>query len=115
MKNIYLDPPIKTKTIEFTSTTLERAWDDYLALVDDYAAKIFEKYIKPWMIKNRCIFLVGNGTWYLEKRSKSGKEIMLDCDTVPDFIGKWLNMPIPGLDYNTLGTMMPDYDYRKGE
>jgi len=93
---------------------MEKAWDEYCDLVDAYAEEIFEKHVKPWLVKNHCIFLAGNGTWYLSKVSKNGVETELFEPetfgrTCPKEIAKWLNMEIPGMHWNVLGSMMPDY------
>lgn len=111
---IYLDGPYKTRKAFPSANVLEKAWDVYLAIVENYAIEVFEARLR-WMKKNHCRYIAGNGTYYLSKTKKNGEEVELFDEDCPKFIRRWLEMPVPGISWGFLGDFMPCCDYRKGE
>ena len=93
---------------------LEIAWNIYNKVIDEFVLEMFDKNIKPWLIRNKLNFLSGNGTFYIYKLYK-GKREEYNIDNVPCKIPKdilyILNMEIPGYSHNTLGTLMPNLRY----
>ena len=83
---------------------LDRAWNEYNDVVQRYALERFMKIVKPWLVKNRCSFLAGNGTWLIFDNEKDYYE-----EALPKFILDELTTEIPGMPGNSLGSIMPDY------
>ena len=96
---------------------LDVAWDYYNRIVDEYAEKIFNEHIKPYMIKHNYTFSSGMGVWAVFKNNPKHNgereiykyNLLLDSDELPKYITKWLDMEIPGMPANSLGTIMPSY------
>ena len=91
---------------------IEKAFNEYENKVFQYAKEQFEKVIKPYCQKHELQFLAGNGTYYLgaNKHRQNNGYLGLDIDKLPKKIRETLQMEIPGMPGNDLGTLMPDYD-----
>jgi hypothetical protein len=91
-----------------TMNKIERAWQIYESAVDDYCEEQFEKYVKPYCIRNDFYFLAGNGTFYL---SDWGKLVNTEGETLPDEEHPLFDVlceEIPGM-LQPVGSLMPDY------
>jgi len=91
---------------------IDNAWLKYLDVVDNEAEKQFVTIVLPWLKKNGYGFIAGNGIWGVY--SKDGD---LYPETLPKHIRDILEMEIPGLRANDLGSLMPDYwlEHEKGD
>ena len=96
-----------------TKNGIEKAWLTYGALVDKYAASVFEAKIRPWLEKRGYSFLSGNGTWCVWYTSKMGDRVYLYEEDLPKKIVSLLTQEIPGVSEYDLGSIMPDFYHER--
>jgi hypothetical protein len=88
---------------------LEHAWQEYMNFVELHAKWKFETVILPWLKKNSYDFIAGNGTFFI-----GNDNLNIDPDSIQDEkVRKTLQIEVPGLYANDLGSLMPDYEHPK--
>lgn len=101
---------------------LEKEFQKYSDFVDAYAEQKFNEVVLPYLKKYSLTFLAGNGTYYVGTTELSPKWYLrthrngaccgnqVETDMLPKKIKDVLSIEIPGMRYNDLGSLMPDYD-----
>jgi hypothetical protein len=87
---------------------IEMDFAAYMAVADALAARAFVEVIQPWLKKNKYHMLVGNGTYYVYYK-QGGRDIYVDLDNAPAYIRDVMQLDVPGMPGNDLGTCMPDF------
>lgn len=88
-----------------SSKQLDRAFDEYMEVVFAVADARRNDCVVPYCQKNDLSFLAGNGEYYFIKRG--GKHIPID--DLPKHVRDVVDMEVPGLRTNSLGTLMTNY------
>ncbi len=106
-------PPLKFSLLRELDP-IEKAWEAYWHIVDDYARQQFEQVVKPWLKRKGYDFVAGNGTWVVSKdnpRNRAYGYDLIDEDQIPQKVLAVLQYEVPGYPGNDLGSLMPDYNY----
>ncbi len=95
---------------------LEDSWKAYERSIFAIADQTFNEIIKPFCKKRKWEFLAGNGSWWIGPQD--GDCVYPEnCPDDTEFLGiaAVLSAGVPGMSYNDLGSLMPDYKRGQGE
>jgi hypothetical protein len=95
-------------------------FETYLEYVYDYADIVFSKLILPWLKEHHLTFVAGNGGFYIGHTPETPEWFInkyygyssgsIDIDKIDKEIASILCSEVKGMDANTFGSLMPDYD-----
>jgi hypothetical protein len=89
---------------------LQASFDNHRQLVNQIAAVAFEQVIKPFCIARGFRFIAGNGDWSIgPPDEESWYAWDHKDDTEWQEIAAILNLEVPGMPANDLGSLMPEY------
>lgn len=110
----------KTRSVMASSNdALDSMWETYFAGVLEVAEKAFQDVVVPYCRKRKLDFQGVNADWALYRpgdipfHEKLRSFEALQNSKQPEDLALFelLNMPIPGSPQNSLGTLMPCFDY----
>jgi hypothetical protein len=80
--------------------SLDQAWNAYLAQIYDIAARARTENLLPYLEKTQRSFAAGMGTFVVDDTTE---------EQIPTRLLTLLNTGVPGLDRNSIGSLMNSY------
>lgn len=98
----------------FVKQGLEASFNRYQQEVLEQAQQVFEAWVKPFCKKNNLKFIAGMGTYWIG--TKEGVWDRNDMRDNEEFqaVSDYLDLDVPGLPANSLGSLMPDVSIDTG-
>lgn len=84
---------------------LDNLWNKYCTGVEETAEKVFNSDVKPWLMRHNYSFRVVWGDWLI---TNDGEFV----DDVPEEIATLLDLPVKGMIWASLGSLMPDMELK---